>query len=160
MHPLQVKVCNAVAERGYLNKPTLTLFKDNTLKAVEEFGEVLGFVNGRETPPAYELADVVIPCLVMARLAQHDILPEIELKTKGVEVEKKRRGQFVRRQIDLCIAALGNLARAAFDNRPPSKVALVLVCTPIFSIALAYGIDLLAEIEKKAQKDINRGVRA
>lgn len=159
MNRLQIEVFNAIAGRGYANKPTPLFIKDNVLKAVEEWGETVAAMDRRSGPPAYELADVVIPCLCIARICQFNLVEliesELESSLTGPQAEKMT---VIRRAVPRITIALGQLAGVVFDGRIPAVDGLAAVCVPIFEIARACKYDLVAEIRGKALKDIPRGI--
>jgi len=88
MENLQREVYAAVARRGYLDGRTPEdIIRRQVIKAMEELGEVARYVfDGHRPPPVAELADVVIPMLVIAEEADYDLLAAVlEKSRKDIE---------------------------------------------------------------------------
>lgn len=83
---LQSDVYVAVKARGYIPCPHSVgwLIGKQLVKAMEELGEVARHVfDGVEMPPAHEIADVIIPLLVMSEELGYDIEQAIRDKVNG-----------------------------------------------------------------------------
>lgn len=79
---IQKTVYNNVARRGYLDDMTPDhIINRQVLKSLEEFGEVARHLFDGKRPPVTELADVVIPLLVIAEECGYDLLAAIERKS-------------------------------------------------------------------------------
>jgi NTP pyrophosphatase (non-canonical NTP hydrolase) len=85
---LQRTVYRNVTQRGYLEGRTpWDVVQRQTLKAVEEIGEVARCVFDGEYPPASEIADVAIPLFVMAQECGVDLLAEV-LRKSTADIER------------------------------------------------------------------------
>jgi NTP pyrophosphatase (non-canonical NTP hydrolase) len=88
LNDLQHTVYRNVTKRGYLNGRTpWDVVQRQTLKAVEELGEVARCVFDGEYPPASEIADVAIPLFVMAQECGVDLLAEV-LRKSTADIER------------------------------------------------------------------------
>ena len=87
---LQQTVLDAVQRRGYARGNYATEARQQTLKALEELGEVARYVFDGRAVPVAELADVAIPLLVLAALQGDDLLAAILEKAQR-DVERGRR---------------------------------------------------------------------
>lgn len=81
---LQQIVYTNVYRRGYLSDRTPDhIINSQLLKSVEELGEVARHVFDGRRPPVEEIADVVIPLLVMAEECGYDLLSVIDEKSRS-----------------------------------------------------------------------------
>ena len=84
LNNIQRTVYRNVTQRGYLEGRTPWDIVDRQLKkAMEELGEIARCIFDGEYPPASEMADVVIPILVMAQECGVDLLAEVLRKSKA-----------------------------------------------------------------------------
>ena len=92
LNDIQRTVYRNVTQRGYLNGRTpWDVVQRQTLKAMEEIGEIARCVFDGEYPPASEIADVAIPLFVMAQECGYDLLAEV-LRKSTADIERGIRG--------------------------------------------------------------------
>ena len=88
LNDLQRTVYCNVTQRGYLKGRTpWDVVQRQTLKAMEEIGEIARCVFDGEYPPASEIADVAIPLFVMAQECGYDLLAEV-LRKSTADIER------------------------------------------------------------------------
>lgn len=92
--PIQEIVYLNVHQRGYLEGYTpQQVIARNVIKAIEELGEVARVVFDGKSPPLDEIADVIIPLLVIAaEIDDGDVLTTILAKSTA-DVGRGVRGE-------------------------------------------------------------------
>lgn len=82
MNNLQRRVYANVSNRGYLDEKTPDhIIRQQLLKSIEELGEVARYLFDGSRPPVEEIADVVIPLLVMSEECGYNLLDAVASKS-------------------------------------------------------------------------------
>jgi len=86
MRRLQKYVLDCIHQRGYGITENESIPEYNVrqyLKATEEMGEIARYLFDRQSPPATEIADVIIPLLAMAEMLNYDLETAITEKVEN-----------------------------------------------------------------------------